>query len=372
MTHDDFLRAIVAEPDEDAHRLVYADWLEEHDDPRGEFIRAQVRLAGPLAQDDRIETAWRARQLLDRHEEEWLAPLDELLDEWTFVRGFVEKGTIRAPVLRSRGRDLFRVAPLSHLRVAGAAGDVSCLDVIPADARLTSLDLTANDLTDESIRRLATVPCVARLTHLNLAFNDLGEGAAELLREDAAFDRVGWLCCVGNRFQPQTWEALMGAFEQDYPWDPEREEDALYAFAPGGDWHAGFVSGHRQFLQLQSSTVIVGLFFDHDGQLLTLERRKIDDGEDSTYFEAQKAWETAAAAWRNELRFRPATLRLRRFAVEGGGISDYPGTSAEDPMPQERQRARNFIRDEWLPEGRFVFRWGDDYWVNRQGEIVQT
>src|SRR5206468_3722921 len=39
-----FLRAICERPDEDGPRLVYADWLEERGDPRGEFIRVQCRL----------------------------------------------------------------------------------------------------------------------------------------------------------------------------------------------------------------------------------------------------------------------------------------------------------------------------------------
>jgi uncharacterized protein (TIGR02996 family) len=40
-----FLSAILAEPEEDTHRLVFADWLEEHggDAPRANFIRAQVQ-----------------------------------------------------------------------------------------------------------------------------------------------------------------------------------------------------------------------------------------------------------------------------------------------------------------------------------------
>jgi uncharacterized protein (TIGR02996 family) len=41
-----FLAALVAEPDEDTHRLVAADFLEEHGDPaRAAFIRIQVALA---------------------------------------------------------------------------------------------------------------------------------------------------------------------------------------------------------------------------------------------------------------------------------------------------------------------------------------
>jgi uncharacterized protein (TIGR02996 family) len=44
MTEDALLAAVLAAPLEDAPRLVYADWLEEQGDPRGEFLRIIVRL----------------------------------------------------------------------------------------------------------------------------------------------------------------------------------------------------------------------------------------------------------------------------------------------------------------------------------------
>lgn len=44
-----FLAAIAADPDDNTARLVFADWLEEHDQPeRAEFIRVQCRLAQPF------------------------------------------------------------------------------------------------------------------------------------------------------------------------------------------------------------------------------------------------------------------------------------------------------------------------------------
>jgi uncharacterized protein (TIGR02996 family) len=46
MTDAGFIRAILASPDEDQPRLVYADWLEEQGDVvRAEFIRVQIELA---------------------------------------------------------------------------------------------------------------------------------------------------------------------------------------------------------------------------------------------------------------------------------------------------------------------------------------
>lgn len=42
MTDDDFLRQIVAEPNDHTVRLVYADWLEERGYHRAEFLRART------------------------------------------------------------------------------------------------------------------------------------------------------------------------------------------------------------------------------------------------------------------------------------------------------------------------------------------
>src|SRR4051794_35236595 len=43
------LRGIARSPDDDAPRLVYADWLDDHGRAdRAEFIRAQIQLAGIL------------------------------------------------------------------------------------------------------------------------------------------------------------------------------------------------------------------------------------------------------------------------------------------------------------------------------------
>ncbi len=48
-TEDAFLAAIAANPADDLQRLVYADWLDERDDPRGPFVRlhAELRMLGP-------------------------------------------------------------------------------------------------------------------------------------------------------------------------------------------------------------------------------------------------------------------------------------------------------------------------------------
>ena len=65
---DGFIRAITENPDDDALRLVYADWLEERGNPRGEFIRLQCALERMSQEDPRRESLQaREQELLAEH-----------------------------------------------------------------------------------------------------------------------------------------------------------------------------------------------------------------------------------------------------------------------------------------------------------------
>jgi uncharacterized protein (TIGR02996 family) len=75
-----FLEAIASNLDDDAPRLVFADWLEEHGDEhdraRAAFIRVQCELARLPAGDPRREDlARREEELLAGHGMAWVAPL---------------------------------------------------------------------------------------------------------------------------------------------------------------------------------------------------------------------------------------------------------------------------------------------------------
>jgi uncharacterized protein (TIGR02996 family) len=114
---DAFLHDILTHPDDDAPRLIYADWLEEHNNPRGEFIRAQCALAQLAAEDPR---RWpleqRERELLASHESEWL-PRWNLTGEWRFRRGFIEEITLTPEEYLAYENQLFKRAPIRHLRL---------------------------------------------------------------------------------------------------------------------------------------------------------------------------------------------------------------------------------------------------------------
>jgi uncharacterized protein (TIGR02996 family) len=75
MTHEDaFLQDILSHPDDDTTRLIYADWLEDHNDPRGRLLRLQVELARMAREDPRRPAADAEFQaLVAGTDRDWLA-----------------------------------------------------------------------------------------------------------------------------------------------------------------------------------------------------------------------------------------------------------------------------------------------------------
>lgn len=92
-TENALLAAIRAAPNEDTPRLMYADWLDEHDQhPRAEFIRVQCDIArlDEWDEPERVATLKaRERELWERHSTEWRAKLKGDLWHAEFRRGFV-------------------------------------------------------------------------------------------------------------------------------------------------------------------------------------------------------------------------------------------------------------------------------------------
>src|SRR5688572_13736068 len=77
MNDDGFLQALLAKPDDRTTRLIYADWLDERDDPRGEFLRVELQMLDTKPTDRRrAELRRRLDQLRLDIAPDWLAALD--------------------------------------------------------------------------------------------------------------------------------------------------------------------------------------------------------------------------------------------------------------------------------------------------------
>lgn len=77
-TRDALIRAILREPADDVARLVFADYLDEHDEPaRAEFVRVQVELARLPKGNPGIRSRLASHEaaLWERFHEDWCEPV---------------------------------------------------------------------------------------------------------------------------------------------------------------------------------------------------------------------------------------------------------------------------------------------------------
>src|SRR5437868_1346794 len=113
-THDTFLKAILAEPDDTGLRLVYADWLEEHGDPeRAEFIRLECQRDSYPNSDPRWEELRdRAAALEQPNAKRWFGAVAPLVEGYSTRRGFVEGIELTAGKFVKHAKAIFALAPV--------------------------------------------------------------------------------------------------------------------------------------------------------------------------------------------------------------------------------------------------------------------
>jgi uncharacterized protein (TIGR02996 family) len=200
---------IRAYPDDDTPRLIYADWLDERGDPRGEFIRVQIalaRLAGrnpfsylpstlvsaatsvwpsPAGELSSRQAELRRREwlLLSRHREEWLAPFRGWTSGEEFRRGFVESVKITARAFLAYAPRLFALTPLRHVQILDLDHWADSLAACPFLDRLEALTIHAQYCGPSLAAALARSPYLNHLRQLRLSRNRLGDdGLVHLCR----------------------------------------------------------------------------------------------------------------------------------------------------------------------------------------------
>ncbi|MFO0552485.1 MAG: TIGR02996 domain-containing protein [Polyangiaceae bacterium] len=114
------LRAVLERPDDDEPRLVYADWLTEQGDARGELIQVQCELAGmALSRERRRALRAREKQLLQGSRAA-LASLEALSESSSIERGLVSGVTLFAPKLVKHCAELRASHPIVHFEVVAS------------------------------------------------------------------------------------------------------------------------------------------------------------------------------------------------------------------------------------------------------------
>jgi uncharacterized protein (TIGR02996 family) len=259
-----FLDDIKGHPDDDTPRLILADWLEERDDLRGEFIRVKVEQARVSPTSPRgQELKRRDRELFRENEQNWYQPYKTVFSgSGTFHRGllqliprperlrtapwdqlrntellawvdsvhawFEQQDQIRhlasSPLFERLVRlvvDEGSLSPLCHhpaphlialwLRYSPSPGQEVEQFVKSSLARqLRELSLTGDTLNRAGLQALAGAPGWDNLRHLNLWHNKIGSTGARLLARSSLLKDLESLEIGSNNLRTNGTRTIFG------------------------------------------------------------------------------------------------------------------------------------------------------------------
>lgn len=211
--HAELVAAVLASPDDDAPRLVYADWLQERGDPRGELIAIQVELAvmrrdpsGDWARPAHAQARIaRENALLREHLATWARPYHPIGEApgsgppaLQFDRGFVHAVRSRAEAFIDRAFVLFEREPVVRATIRDVRASASrLLAAVPELERLRTLFLEGT-LTDDDAAAIASSRHSVSLVELGFlpagpppsAGTRIGDGGARALAESPHLARL--------------------------------------------------------------------------------------------------------------------------------------------------------------------------------------
>jgi len=164
------MQTILNRPDDEAARLIYADWLDEHgDSDRAEFIRVQVALATMDQADDRWPHFYRRQQwLLLQHRTQWL----EDVPAWcrsgaVFRQGFVDEVQCHVSDFTVRGYEVPRRVPVRRLVISEPPDNFIKFLRLPALKSIESLALDRTWTASTALPTLADCPPLPNLRQLS-------------------------------------------------------------------------------------------------------------------------------------------------------------------------------------------------------------
>jgi uncharacterized protein (TIGR02996 family) len=217
MNEPALLQGVLDAPDDDAPRLVYADWLEDDgQSERAELIRVQIELERLAPYDaGHARLAARASALLRRYDEQWRPPLpgwaaDRTWDGWR--RGFLDRVAVAARYYVSTGAVLCEAAPLRAVRLHYPQRWLATLAGSANLGLLPDLTLTGS-LPDRPVEPLAASPHLVGVRSLCFDYTQVSDGTLiALARSPHATSLralgVDGIACYDRRLTAAGTEAL--------------------------------------------------------------------------------------------------------------------------------------------------------------------
>ncbi|MGL6076505.1 MAG: TIGR02996 domain-containing protein [Fimbriiglobus sp.] len=213
------LRTICEDPDADLPRLVYADWLEEHDRiERAEFIRWQIEITNdPIRYGSSYFRNQFNTDFYSHFVPDWLKSLPRWAKEYDpsshlypqlFERGFLTKWEFQASLFARHGESFMAVHPLRILTLSQAKNLCPELGQSRAMRHIQRLDLRANNIDDWDLSRLLKNENLDSLETLNLRFNELSDASARFLATNHTLPRLQTLDLRCNQLILRSVERL--------------------------------------------------------------------------------------------------------------------------------------------------------------------
>ena len=220
------LAAVLARPDDDLPRLVYADYLEELGDEhlvaRAEFIRLQCSLADPSESAHPNRAAWQIRErvLFLQFSQRWLAPLRERgqplftpRSHGQFRRGFVEVLWMPAGWFVDKARKIVSSCPARELRLTHVTpNDLQQLAVCEELRGFHTLDVSDRRLGNAATSLFCQSKYLDQLRVLRLRACDLDDDIIDDLLHPTAGWKLTELDLSLNRFSTAGEARLRQAF----------------------------------------------------------------------------------------------------------------------------------------------------------------
>lgn len=365
---DDLLAAIAANCDDDAPRLIYADWLEENGQPeRAELIRVQCESARlPTGSPRQQELVARANQLLKANVRQWTADFKPICTGERFHRGFVDSVFVNVlPLLIQTPRPPREWSIVRDASVVGAnAVPDDLFDKVPLAPvmRWNCFMINGRQL-PLLARRLAGVD------RLDLRWNDLADESIPMLVDD--FKSVSILWLAGNLFSRAGQGELQRALKDRCSFATERSPTFRYQVVPSDRVITGRDDQQRMIMITRApnaSSHAVTYIFDDEGNWVGKELGP------AGFSNVHRVPLTDDPAVRNlcaSMGLAPGPIAIRRFRDELRSVrlvditrrhqelcDDPP--SPHDPADRTRMDEYRHLRYSHIPMSRFELVLGDD------------
>lgn len=204
-------QAIESDPEEIAHRLVYADWLDDQGDDAGRARATLIRVQYQLEQAD-LPAAHKAalqrqeKALLREHGEVWLGSTLRPPPGGVIWRcGFVAGLNLTAKALRGTGAGYFAAQPITSVRIRGGLThqEVSKLAVCSFWQKVRRLEIARMSATlPQLVELLLNNELLGNLRRLVLSGNRVTSHGATVLARWRGLGRLDTLelnsCAIGD------------------------------------------------------------------------------------------------------------------------------------------------------------------------------